>query len=194
MIGRRDIFFFSGLLCFFPYSRLSSYLLRLFLSLISFLLFPCASVWENTCAFAQFPKHLRSSPFPIAILNGTFFFCSVKAMNNWKWSAIKQILLLLLSIPVCEMCILPAGTIYIPAGMISIPVEMFYIPTAHRCTVYACWHDVYTHGNDHTSAETFFISGIFFYCSHWYFILISSLHCSNWRMVTNNLTVVKLFL
>ena len=37
-----------------------------------------------------------SSPFPIAILNGTFFFRSVKAMNNWKRSAIKQILLLLL--------------------------------------------------------------------------------------------------
>ena len=36
------------------------------------------------------------TPFPIAILNGTFFFRSVKAMNNWKRSAIKQILLLLL--------------------------------------------------------------------------------------------------
>ena len=35
---------------FFPYSRLSSYLLRLFLYLISFLLFPCSSVWENTSA------------------------------------------------------------------------------------------------------------------------------------------------
>ena len=30
-----------------------------------------------------------SSPFPIAILNATFFFRSVKAMNNWKRSAIK---------------------------------------------------------------------------------------------------------
>ena len=30
------------------YSRFSSYLLRLFFYLISFLLFPCASVWENT--------------------------------------------------------------------------------------------------------------------------------------------------
>ena len=37
-------------------------------------------------------KHpCMSSPFPIAILNGTFFFRSV---NNWKLSAIKQILLL----------------------------------------------------------------------------------------------------
>ena len=35
-----------------------------------------------------------SSPFPIAILNGTFFFHSVKAINNWTRSAIKQILLL----------------------------------------------------------------------------------------------------
>ena len=50
VIGCRD-FFLSCLLCFFPYSRLSSYLLRLFLYLISFLLFPCASVWENTRAW-----------------------------------------------------------------------------------------------------------------------------------------------
>ena len=41
-------------------------------------------------------KHsCMSSPFPIAILNGTFFVRSVKAMNNWKRSAVKQILLLL---------------------------------------------------------------------------------------------------
>ena len=40
-------------------------------------------------------KHsCMSSLFPIAILNGTFFFRSVKAMGNWKRSAIKQILLL----------------------------------------------------------------------------------------------------
>ena len=39
-------------------------------------------------------KHsCMSSTFPIAILNCTFFFHSVKAMNNWKLSAIKQILL-----------------------------------------------------------------------------------------------------
>ena len=35
-------------LYFFPYSRLSSYLLRLSLYLISFLLFTCASARENT--------------------------------------------------------------------------------------------------------------------------------------------------
>ena len=45
-------------------------------------------------------KHsCMSSPFPIAILNGTFF-CSVKAMSNWKLSAIKQILLLLLVVAI----------------------------------------------------------------------------------------------
>ena len=43
-------------------------------------------------------RSCMSSPFPIAILNGTFFFRSVKAMNNWKRSAIKQILQLLLMI------------------------------------------------------------------------------------------------
>ena len=42
-------------------------------------------------------KHsCMSSRFPVAVLNGTFIFRSVKAMNNWKRSAIKQILLLLL--------------------------------------------------------------------------------------------------
>ena len=39
---------FFGALYFFPYSRLSSHNLLLFRYLISFLLFPCASVWENT--------------------------------------------------------------------------------------------------------------------------------------------------
>ena len=38
--------FFMCPLYFFPYSHLSPYLLHLFLCLISFLLFPCASVWE----------------------------------------------------------------------------------------------------------------------------------------------------
>ena len=43
--------FFRARFAFFPYSRLSSCLLSLFLYLISFLLFPCASVWENTRAW-----------------------------------------------------------------------------------------------------------------------------------------------
>ena len=62
----------AGLLYFFPYSRLSSYLLLLFLCLISFLLFQCASVCENTCAWGP--------PFPIAIPNGTFLF------RETRWS------------------------------------------------------------------------------------------------------------
>ena len=37
-------------------------------------------------------KH-SSSSFPIAILNATLFFRFVKATNNWKRSAIRQILL-----------------------------------------------------------------------------------------------------
>ena len=44
------LLFFSCPLYFFPYSRLSSVCLRLSHYLISFLLFPCASVWENTRA------------------------------------------------------------------------------------------------------------------------------------------------
>ena len=50
MFVTHGTYFFLCPLCFFPYSRLSSYLLRLFLYLISFLLFPCASVWVNTRA------------------------------------------------------------------------------------------------------------------------------------------------
>ena len=46
MIGRRD-FFCSSPLCFFPCPRLSSYLLRLSLCLISFLLFPCEVFWKT---------------------------------------------------------------------------------------------------------------------------------------------------
>ena len=42
-------------------------------------------------------KHsCTSSLFPIAILNATLFFRSVMAMNNWKRSGIKQIILLLI--------------------------------------------------------------------------------------------------
>ena len=60
VIGRLD-FFFSCPFYFFPYSRLSSSLLRLYLCLISFLLFECLG--QHSC---------MSSPCPIAILNGTF--------------------------------------------------------------------------------------------------------------------------
>ena len=73
---KRD-FFLSCPLCFFPYSRLSSYRLRLFLYLISFLLFPYASVWENTRArvpnfpFRTFTKNLihRLLLFLLFVLN-----------------------------------------------------------------------------------------------------------------------------
>ena len=41
-------------------------------------------------------RSCMSSPFSVDILNSTFFFRSVKAMNNWKRSVIKQIILLLL--------------------------------------------------------------------------------------------------
>ena len=49
------LLFILCLLYFFPYSRLCSFLLLLFLCLISFLLFPCASVWENTRTVHEFP-------------------------------------------------------------------------------------------------------------------------------------------
>ena len=46
-------FFSSYLLFFFPYSLFSSYLPPLFLYLISLLMIPCASVWENTRAWVH---------------------------------------------------------------------------------------------------------------------------------------------
>ena len=61
-------FFFSCPLYGFPQSFSSSYFLPLFHCLISILLFPCASVWENTRAWVPH--------FSIAILNWT---CSLRA-------------------------------------------------------------------------------------------------------------------
>ena len=60
--------FFSCPLYFVPHSFSSSYFLPPFHWLISILLLPCASVWENTRACV--------SHFSIAILNGT---CSLRA-------------------------------------------------------------------------------------------------------------------
>ena len=99
--------FFSCLLCFFLYSRLSSYLPRLFLCFMICHFSFASLLTPSSVSLSYFilavpmrgclGKHsCMSSPFPIAILNGTFFFRPVKAMNNWKRSAIKQILLLLL--------------------------------------------------------------------------------------------------
>ena len=50
-ISSEFLVFFSCLLYFVPYSRLSSYRFRLFLHLILFLLLFCLSVWENTRAW-----------------------------------------------------------------------------------------------------------------------------------------------
>ena len=90
---RPSDFFFSCPLCFFPYLCLSSYLLPVFLYLISFLLFPWNKMGTACCSFIlavlavwnlpwEVPippeclgKHsCMSFPFPIAILKGTFFF------------------------------------------------------------------------------------------------------------------------
>ena len=66
--GTATDLFLSFPLYFFPYARLSSYLLHLSVGLILFLLFPCASVWVPSCL---------SSPFPMAMLNATSFFLSL---------------------------------------------------------------------------------------------------------------------
>ena len=67
----------------------NSYLLRLFLYHTTFLLFPCACVWENT--------HARVSQFPIAILSGTCFFPTVDILyserESWNICALVNIYL-----------------------------------------------------------------------------------------------------
>ena len=88
MIDRLDFFFFVPALLLSTLKPL--FLPSLSVSLSLFIL----AVPIRECL----GKHsCMSSPFPTAILNGTFFFRSVKAINNWKRSAIKQILLLLLT-------------------------------------------------------------------------------------------------
>ena len=74
----------SGLLFFVPALLLST-LTPLFLSSSVSLSYFILAVPMRECL----GKHsCMSSPFPIAILNCTFFFRSVKSMNNWKRSAI----------------------------------------------------------------------------------------------------------
>ena len=71
----------------------------LLLSILVLLILPSSSVSLSYFILAVpmrycLGKHsCMSSPFPKAILNGTIFFRSVKAMNNLKLSVIKQILL-----------------------------------------------------------------------------------------------------
>ena len=84
MIGRRDFFCLSPL-CFFPYSRLSSYHHRLSLCLISFSLFPCVSVWEphvpKPIAILSYGLDHRT-PCPIAVLNGFPFLAFIFSLGE----------------------------------------------------------------------------------------------------------------
>ena len=116
MIGRRDIFFFVPALLF---------------SILTPLFLPPSSVSSSYFIFAVpmrkcLGKHsCMSSQFSIAILNGTFFFRSVKAMNNWKRRAIKQIILLL------------------PYSSVSLSYLILVVPVSkcrgqHSCTSSTC--------------------------------------------------------
>ena len=80
---------FSCPLCFFPYSRLSSYLLCCF-----FLLF------NSCCSHSRvFGKTLcMSSPFPIAILNDTYFFASRNSPCCGRSFAYQNLIILLIII------------------------------------------------------------------------------------------------
>ena len=54
-----------------------------------FVIFYSCYSYERVCE----KRLLHEFPISIAMLNGTFFFRSVKAINNWKRSTVKQILL-----------------------------------------------------------------------------------------------------
>ena len=83
-------------------SRLLFFLPAFLFSILTPLFLPTSSV-SLTYFILVVPMHeclgkhsCMSSTFPIgyiAILNSTSFFHSVKAMNNWKLTAIKEILL-----------------------------------------------------------------------------------------------------
>ena len=87
----------SGLLFFVP-AFLLSILTPLFLPsssvyLISSLLFPCISVWENTRAWV---------PFHIAILHGTFFFARRNSpCVGWSF-AYQNLIILLICVKFCD--------------------------------------------------------------------------------------------
>ena len=123
MIGRRDIFFFVPALLF---------------SILTPLFAPPSSVSLSYFILAVpmrkcLGKHsCMSSPFPIAIMNGTFYFRSVKAMNNWKRSAIKQILLLLLRTVMVKWL---AGQTAVLTARVRIPHECrFSVTVQGHCT------------------------------------------------------------
>ena len=84
MIGHRDFFFFVP---------------ALLLSILTPLILHSSSVSLSYFILAVpmsecLGKHsCMSSQFLMAVLNGNFFFRSLKVINNWKRSAIKQILL-----------------------------------------------------------------------------------------------------
>ena len=121
------LLFFSCLLCFFSILT-PLFLPPLSVSLSHFIL----AVPMRKCL----GKHLlMSSPFPVAILNGTFFFRSVKAMNNWKRSSIKQILLLLLPPPPPSPLLLVVVHLYIFAyiWVCFIEIRMCNVYLTHTC-------------------------------------------------------------
>ena len=80
MIGHQAFFFLPLFISFHTRTSLLTFSISFCFLFHSY----CTHVWF-------FLKHsYLSSPFPIAILNGTFFFHSVKAMDNWKPSAISK--------------------------------------------------------------------------------------------------------
>ena len=67
--------FLCSLQCSFLFKTYIDWLIFLFLCLISFVLFPCASVWKNTHTWVPY--------FPYGIRNGYCFFRWAKLSMHW---------------------------------------------------------------------------------------------------------------
>ena len=133
---------FSCPFCFFhAHASLLTSFICLFLYLISFLLFPCQ----------MFGKTLVHE-FPISYSHTEwyFFFRSVKAMNNWKRSAIKQILLLLLLKTIqsdliylkikCDgLPIYRVLTYSFALSLFSLPVKVLFLISQSRYHLFIYW-------------------------------------------------------
>ena len=88
--------FFSYPLYFFPHSFSSSYFLPLFRCLISTLLFPCASVWENTLAKHHYAQRTNTLVWWHACYT-TKLQTNVHELYKTGWQVLELILILKIS-------------------------------------------------------------------------------------------------
>ena len=101
-------------LSFFPYSLFSSSPVSMFLCLTSFLLFPCASVWENT--HAVFSQRERLWDLQAVLLNSTINKLTCRWLVTIRQSIYKCFALLARIVLVSSPCELWANTTIVTNG------------------------------------------------------------------------------